>query len=671
MHWTLWLAYISVLSMSGWGCVKFWQLKTTVVKPEIASDLSDMVFVGLTAFRKRALSSIFQILLYLVAILWIFSVVFHTRFSGFQGVAFVLGGLAMGFATQIGLGIAPGLVLPIISHCEGHSHRAFRALLDASVSISFMIVGCVMTGLLVCLTFLPTQSVIGYSVGVLLAAFFLRIGGGLYRSSAYLGAAFAAALHPEIPQFDRRNPGALLEITGDYISRLMGFASDLLSSYVFAISTAIFMAFFSEKAGLVSASRAAELMHLPLMMVSVGCLAMMAAVLFGQLRLFYRSTNLLLEMVYVSIGVCLGVSVFLAFMGHFGVLYGLVPFWMGLAGAVLIAFSSEYLTSKVYPPVQRLAQSAQLGGVFILYKSMATSLITAVLFSLYILSIVGLSFFVSQAYGLALAALGMLCVTGSILVGNIFSPFASHILKVMHLSEIGGASTQHGEKLNKMGQTTLSLGSGFAAGVTAVSILGLFAALILLVLPSFGQEPLFFLKAFLGLVAGPALLFTFWGLLLMSLGKLSEETRNEIVRQFQQIPYLRQGQVRPDIAFASDFLARGSMNSLILPGMIMVVCPLVLGHLFGIPVLVGFCLGTTVLGILFGFHWVQWGEALHQAKNYIREGNLGGVDTPTYQTIVEADLFSEGFRNVLGGSTNIFVKSVSLIATLVAMGMFM
>jgi K(+)-stimulated pyrophosphate-energized sodium pump len=635
-------------------------------------ELSLLVHDGLIAFFKKILSSTLQIIIYLIIVLLVFSFVFNKSFSWPQIIAFILGSVVMTFITYSGFIMSSKFVPRVIKKSNVFS-AGMDVLFKSSIAISFLFISVVILGLLTTILFFGIEALIGYSLGVILSSFFIRIGGGMFKAGSDVGSDLLSEKDKDCP-LDRRNPATLLDITGDYVGRVVGFSSDLLGSYVFSLVSCVLFAYALYKGNLITSTAVLKLIELPFFIIAIGMLTSVVAYFWSMFRIKKNKTNnIFLEGIYIAVVIC-GVSTFfvvrslniesLALTGGSKHFIPFIPYLLGLLAAILIGFTSEYMTSNRFKPARKIAEEAEYGTVVSLLHGFSQGLKSNGLFLIYVILTAILSFYFADFYGIAIAALGMLSVNTLIITSNIFAPLASNTKKLAIMAE-DEDRVKNVSKIHRIGNTTAALGNGFASGAAVLSTFSFLFSLVLLSKQSILNLLLLDLPLFLGLIIGISLPFMFSGFLLSGLTKVILATMEEAARQFKEIPFLLEDKAKPDIVKAADKNARISMNALIIPGIIMALIPIVLGYLFGDKILIGLVLGAFFSGFNQSYYWANVGDSLHNAKHYIESGHFGGKDSPTFSNISCADNVGDAFKDLLSPSINIFMKSIAMIAGLV------
>ena len=362
-------------------CITVVLIRKTVSKnPSV--ELSSLVSEALHAFLKRVASNILQITVYLTVILFGLSLLAKTSFSWIQIISFGIGGMVMTVSLSIGLYAAPKLVPYIIHYSNRYFTSGLSVMYAVSGAIGFMIVGLMLFGFSVSYLFLGIKSIIGYGMGTMLVSFFFRLGGGVYKTSVNIGSNIVSDVEKKIPSFDKRNPATILDISGDFIGKIMGYASDILSSFLFSIIACCLLAYSFKERGLMSVQDSEMLMAVPLLIVAVSIWVSIIAYVFCLYQLKTRSANFLLEGIYVSVftGAIGTYLIFQAAQVDLNMGWGqeqfrpFISYLIGLGGAIAIGFTSEYLTSYRFKPTKQIAKEGEFGTAIMFFNGLSCGL---------------------------------------------------------------------------------------------------------------------------------------------------------------------------------------------------------------------------------------------------------------------------------------------------------
>jgi K(+)-stimulated pyrophosphate-energized sodium pump len=622
------------------------------------------------AFNRRILSAVFQIVLYSSLTLYAFTFYFGKPFLWGQWIAFVIGGLIFVLGSFLTI-MTVASYLPKIILADGKS-RLLKVFNQGAI-LAFTLLGLIILGLVFCVFVLGTDTIIGFSLGTVLTGFFLRLGGSLYKSSADISSDVLAQSERNIPAFDARNPITLLDIIGDVVGKITGFGSDILMSFIFAVASCILFSFTLFRLAIISNTEAYYLAIVPFFIVGVGLISSVVAYGFAWIRIKVGKTqNVLLEYVYVA-ALCCGVGAWVVLnqfqlnipmkliWGVNGMFYPFAAYLIGLIGAIFLGFSSEYLTSYWYAPAKKLSATLELGSALTILKGWSLGAKSQLWFLTGIVGILFASFYVCGFYGIAMAALGMLSVTGAILTITFFSPLAANLLKISKLCNADEQDIKVMSNLDKLGHTTAALGNGFAVGAAVLSTFSLFFCISLVGKMGLSDMFLFDSSLLLGCLLGVSLPVIFSGFLASGLISTVQVSIVEVKRQFAEIPFLKEGKAKPDMHKASDAKSRAAMDALIIPGIIMVFFPIAVGFIGGIKVLAGLALGTMLMGFAQGFCFANGGGILHSAKQYLEKGYYGGKESPNYGYAVVADNIGDAWKDLLSPSMTIFMRCVIII----------
>ena len=674
MSYQIIIAQLSILSVLVYSLYQFISLQKITVKKDKITLISSLIYDGLITFGKRAFSSTHQAILYTTLVFLLLSQIFSKPFYWDQVLAFFAGSLLISLATYTCIRIIPKLIIEVCSERSTLLTQILTWYYKASSCFSLFITGLSLMGFIICSIYLGKLSTIGYCFGILFASYYLRIGGGLFKSGTHIASNISSQMDNSVPEQDPRNPTTILDIVGDYIGKIMGFSSDILSSFMISLMACLLFPTFLAQRKFISLTMAETLESFTFLIIGISLITVLISVIFSRIRINSSHTdNFLLESLYLAI-ICGGISVFFFFKTS-SISIPNHPIWgastfspflaylAGLLGAVAIGFCSEFLSSKRYSPAKKTAEETQYGTSLSLFNAFKTGLRGNSIYLVLIFLISLISFYSAGFLGIMFAALGMLSLTPTLLTLNVFSSLSSATLKAHELTDEINHTRKQLIRSDYVGNTTEAIGNGFSSAVAVLSSFGLFFALFFT-----KSTPLTILNLnkpwIIGLILGLMLPNLFSSTLLDKLQKLIHFTLEETFRQLKEIPFLKENKAKPDIIKAADENARFCFDSLIIPAIIMAFPPIIIGYLFLPEILLGLILGSILSILNLSFYWANLGDNTRSAKHYIQEGFIGGPQSKNYPNILTVNNVGNVFKDVLSPSINIFIKLTVILGLL-------
>jgi K(+)-stimulated pyrophosphate-energized sodium pump len=528
------------------------------------------------------------------------------------------------------------------------------------------------------------QVVAAFGLGASSIALFARIGGGIYTKAADVGGDLVGKVEVGIPEDDARNPATIADAVGDNVGDVAGMGADLFESYVGAIVAPIVLVSLIAGASADALPELAE--SLILFPILIGALGMVAAIV-GALLTRGREGATLSSQLHVGQYVSMGLTVVLAIAGALVLFAGVdevdTPIFLamtivvGLVGGWAIGSTSEYFTSAHYPPVKEIAHKAETGPATVTIEGIAQGKLSTLPSVVLVVAMIGLAFVFGKAsidgggplegiYGVSLAAIGMLAVTGVIVAVDAYGPIADNAGGIAEMAGLPPEVRRVTDSLDSLGNTTAAVAKGFAIGSAAVTALALFKSFSLTV--DVGEPGGFILDVndtavTIGLFLGAMTPFIFAALTMSAVGRAAQKMIEEVRRQFRDIPGLREGApgAKPDSARCVDISTQAALKEMIAPGLLAVVVPLAIGFV-DVKALGGFLAGSVVTGFLLAIYMANAGGAWDNAKKYIEAGAHGGKVSEAHKAAVVGDTIGDPFKDTAGPAMNILIKVMTIVS---------
>ena len=616
---------------------------------EIAGSIAE----GASAF----LRSEYKILAIFIVVLFVLISLFINPGTG---ICFVIGAGFSMLAGYFGMKVATRAnVRTANAAMESGMTKALSIAFSGGSVMGMCVVGLGLLGCSLIYILTGNYSILfGFSLGASSIALFARVGGGIYTKAADVGADLVGKVEAGIPEDDPRNPAVIADNVGDNVGDVAGMGADLFESYVGAIVSALTLGVAAK--GLFPGAGAIY----PLVIAAVGILASIIATFFVRGKEGSNPHKALKMGTYVST-LIVAVASFLLSKLFFGRMYYAFAIVAGLVVGLVIGFVTEIYTSEDYKSVKRIASQSETGSATTIISGVAVGMRSTWVPIL----LIGVGIYVSYSvtndlYGIALAAVGMLSTTGITVAVDAYGPIADNSGGIAEMSGLDHSVREITDKLDAVGNTTAAIGKGFAIGSAALTALALFVSYATEV--KLDSINLLSPYVVIGLLIGGMLPFAFSALTMDSVSKAAYKMIEEVRRQFREIPGILEGTGRPDYSACVSISTRAALHEMIIPGLMAVAVPLLVGILLGPAALGGLLAGSLVTGVLLAIYMSNSGGAWDNAKKYIEGGHNGGKGSDAHKAAVVGDTVGDPFKDTSGPSINILIKLMTVVSLVFA-----
>ena len=584
-------------------------------------------------------------------------------------IAYLAGAIGSALAGYIGMSIAVRANTRTTVKAMIGLNPALRVAFNSGAVMGISVVGIGLIGIAAAYwIFQDANIVAGFGFGASSIALFARVGGGIYTKAADVGADLVGKIEQGIPEDDPRNPATVADNVGDNVGDVAGMGADLFESYVGSIIATITLAAVGAAAlGMAAPSDFdADLFLLPLLIAAIGIFASIIGTFLvrtgegasmGRL-LWALRTGIFTSGALVLVGTAIALTMLDMSFDLFWVVL------VGLVAGQIIGTASETFTSYEFGFTRDIAKQAETGPATVIIGGLGLGMLSTVVPGVVVVVAMWLAYVLADTYGVALAAVGMLSTLGITLATDAYGPVADNAGGIAEQAGLDPEVRERTDALDSLGNTTAATGKGFAIGSAVLTALALMAAYSQVT--GIDSFDLLDISVLMGLIVGAMLPFLFAALTMQAVGRAANAMVQEVRRQFREIAGLMEGTANADYARAVDISTRGAMREMVLPGLLAIIAPIVVGVILGAEALGGMLIGAIATGFLLAIMMANAGGAWDNAKKYIEAGNLGGKGSDAHAAAVVGDTVGDPFKDTSGPALNILIKLMSIVALVFA-----
>jgi len=598
-----------------------------------------------------------------------------------QMIAYIIGSIGSMMAGYLGMMTGVKTNTRSAQGCTVSTKKGFDIAFFGGSVMGLAVVGVALIGISVLYFIIPDPMIVlGFSFGASSVALFMKAGEGIYTKTADVGADLVGKAEYNLPEDDPRNPATIADNVGDNVGDIAGMGSDLFDSYVASIVAAMMLAATLSIIGTIWNTMSDTIRYtfviFPVVLSGIGLIASLICIYLIKIKKGEDPGKLLNLGTYLATIVFGGLAAIITAVMTLGLSNTEMIFlWklyfavlIGLLSGLVIGFTSDYFTNDTKKPTRNIAESAQEGDAVVILSGFSYGLLSVVPPAIGIVIAMAAAYFLGGVFGVAMAAVGMLAIVGTIVSNDAYGPIVDNARGIAEQGDLGEDVIRTADRLDSAGNTAKAITKGFAIGAANLTVLALMFSFATeandIKLGALDIVDLLEVNVLIGAFIGVVVPALYSALLVLAVQRNAAKMVDEIRRQFEENPKILTGEEAADFNKCISIATRGALKELVLPSIIAILIPISVGILFGIAGLGAFLAGAILSGFVFAIFMSNAGGSWDNAKKWIEDGNLGGKGTDVHKASITGDTVGDPFKDTAGPSINTLLVVMSLTASI-------